>query len=467
MFDYFVPNTQISELYTTAARYKALYGGKNEKYFTQCYGCQQNEADTERIDGICEEMGYIRTENAAEASLIIINTCAIREHAEQKALSVAGSLKKLKEANPSLLIGLCGCMVQEPHRREQITKSYPYVDFMFGTDKIHMLASLIERARVSPRRISLVSDEKHDEFGVIAEGLPVRRASDIRSWVSIMYGCNNFCSYCVVPYVRGRERSRNADDVIEEVKKVVSDGAREITLLGQNVNSYNSPDGTDFPTLLGRVCAVAGDFRVRFMTSHPKDCSDRLIDVCRDAKVAPHFHLPFQAGSDRILGLMNRRYTKEQYLERAYRIRSVLPDTAVTTDIICGFPSETDAEFLETLDVVEKVRFDMIYTFLYSPREGTRAAKMEEQIPHDEKVRRFTILNERENVIAEENNKNLIGTVQRVLCDGVSDGKCTGRSGQNKIVTFESDEIKYGDFCDIEITSAQAYSLGGKPKNER
>ncbi len=457
----FVPEEEIRRQLETAEIYGNRYPGG--KYRVECFGCQQNEADAERIAGIAEAMGYVPAEGREDADLIVINTCAVREHAELRALSNTGGLKKLKKKNPGLIIAVCGCMAQEQSRTDQLMGSYPYVDIVFGTDRIHTLPELVSKVRERRERIFAVTRAPHSEFGNIAEGLPAVRPVRHRAWLSVMYGCDNFCSYCIVPYVRGRERSRRERDVLDEARAYIADGAKEITLLGQNVNSYRGEEGFDFPSLLLAVCELEGDFRVRFMTSHPKDCSDRLIEACRHPKAAPHIHLPFQSGSDRILKLMNRHYTVSQYLERVETIRRVLPDAALTTDVICGFPGETEADFEGTLEVVRQSRFDMIFTFLYSPRPGTRAAEMEDQVPHEVKVRRFGALSELENSIARENNEALVGSVQRVLCDEAGE-VCTGRSGQNKPVSFTSASARVGEFTDVVIKSAEAYRLCGEEK---
>lgn len=457
----FVPEEEIRRQLETAEIYGNRYPGG--KYRVECFGCQQNEADAERIAGIAEAMGYVPAEGREDADLIVINTCAVREHAELRALSNTGGLKKLKKKNPGLIIAVCGCMAQEQSRTDQLMGSYPYVDIIFGTDRIHTLPELVSKVRERRERIFAVTRAPHSEFGNIAEGLPAVRPVRHRAWLSVMYGCDNFCSYCIVPYVRGRERSRRERDVLDEARAYIADGAKEITLLGQNVNSYRGEEGFDFPSLLLAVCELEGDFRVRFMTSHPKDCSDRLIEACRHPKAAPHIHLPFQSGSDRILKLMNRHYTVSQYLERVETIRRVLPDAALTTDVICGFPGETESDFEGTLEVVRQSRFDMIFTFLYSPRPGTRAAEMEDQVPHEVKVRRFGALSELENSIARENNEALVGSVQRVLCDEAGE-ICTGRSGQNKPVSFTSASARVGEFTDVVIKSAEAYRLCGEEK---
>lgn len=436
------------------------------------FGCQQNEADSEKIAGLCSLMGFdtnpagsMSSDEISDAGLIIINTCAIREHAELKALSNTGRLKKLKETNPELIVGICGCMVQEKHRFDQIKKSYPYVDFMLGTDSIHKLPEVLWRVLSEQRRIYGVSDLPHSELGVIEENMPVLRKSPFKVWVPIMYGCNNFCTYCVVPRVRGHERSRSESAIIEEVKTLIDGGCKEITLLGQNVNSYSGENG-GFVKLLESLLSLDGDFRLRFMTSHPKDASDELIELMNHPKMAKHFHLPFQAGSDRILKLMNRRYTKEKYLERALKIRQTSPDCAITTDVICGFPGETAEEFEETLEVVRAVEFDTLFSFVFSPRKGTPAAKFDDQISHDEKIRRFEKLTRLTNSISEKRNALLVGKTERVLCDTEADseGFSSGKSSQNKLIKFYNPEnqIKVGEFADVKITEAFRASLNGK-----
>ncbi|HAN20142.1 MAG: tRNA (N6-isopentenyl adenosine(37)-C2)-methylthiotransferase MiaB [Clostridiales bacterium GWF2_36_10] len=431
---------------------------KGKKAAVQTYGCQQNEADSERIAGALRLCGYEMAVDTKDADLVIINTCAIREHAELKVLSGAGQLKKQKENNKDMLVGICGCMIQEKHRRDQIKKSYPYVDFVFGTDMHHRLPEIIHTAISAKKRVSFVTEKPHIEFGVISEDMPINRQSDYRAWVSIMYGCNNFCSYCVVPHVRGRERSRSYNDIMTEIKGLVSSGFKDITLLGQNVNSYTGEKS--FPQLLNDVAALNGDFWVRFMTSHPKDASSKLIEVmAANEKIARHFHLPFQAGSDRILSLMNRGYTKQQYLEKAFEIKENVKGVAITTDVICGFPTESESDFLDTLDVVKQVGFDMIYTFVYSPRKNTPAEKMEGQIPHEEKVRRFNALTELQNENALKNNKGLIDQTIKVLSDDKDEKEINiGRSSQNKIVALDK-PIPKGVFVNAIVKEAQPYAL--------
>ena len=433
---------------------------EGKKALVRTFGCQQNEADGERIAGALLSCGYTLTEALSEADLVILNTCAVREHAEQRVLGVIGSMKKEKERRPSMLIGMCGCMAQEAHRRKQLKASYPFVDFLFGTDMHHRVPEIVANALESRGQKHYVSDLPHDEFGELSEGTPVQRSSTYRALVTIMYGCNNFCSYCIVPYVRGRERSRSSDAVLQEVRELAETGYRDIMLLGQNVNSYCGE--LSFPKLLERASRMDGDYWLRFMTSHPKDASDELISVMAgNERIARHFHLPFQSGNDRILHLMNRRYTREQYIEKAMKIKAALPDAALTSDVIVGFPTETETEFLDTVELVKQVEFDMLFTFLYSPRSGTKAAEMEGQIPHEEQVRRFTYLSDVQNEIAQKRNDAYVGKPLRVLSDGLdANGTPVGRSSQNKIVTFDR-PVPAGQFCEVKIDTAKQYALSG------
>ena len=425
------------------------------------FGCQQNENDSERIAGALEACGYEITDDSDIADVIIINTCAIREHAEIRALSEAGQFKGRKAADRSIKIGLCGCMAQQAHRREQIYKSYPYVDFVFGTDMHHRMPEIIKTALESKKRVSFVTDKPHNEFGVISEGMPVRRENGYKAWVPVMYGCNNFCTYCVVPYARGHERSRCKEEVLAEVKSLVEQGYKDITLLGQNVNSYNG--GCSFAELLDRCASFEGEYLVRFMTSHPKDASDELIAVmANNPKAAKHFHLPVQSGSSRVLKLMNRKYDREKYLATAMKIKEKIPRVSLTTDIIIGFPTETDEDFADTYSLVEQVGFDMIYTFIYSPRVGTIAEKMDGQIPREVSNLRFKSLSDLQNEVAEKLNREFIGKTVRVLSDGYNkNGVPCGRSSQNKIVTYDK-FVPEGEFVDVKVENVGAYLLNGK-----
>ncbi len=436
--------------------------GVRRRAFVLTFGCQQNEADSEKIAGMCESMGYVMTDRAEEADLIMVNTCAIREHAEEKALSIVGQYKHLKAKKPSLIIGVCGCMVSQEHRQNDIKFRYPYVDFIFGTGSLHRFPGLLAEKMQRGKRLYCV-DAGED---AVAEGLPVRRESGYRAWVSIMYGCNNFCSYCIVPYVRGRERSRKKEDIVAEVQGLVAQGYRDITLLGQNVNSYakGSDWGYDFSDLLRELDAIEGDYVLRFMTSHPKDAGHKLIDTIADSRhIAHQLHLPMQSGSDRILHEMNRRYDTAKYLETVEYLRRRVPDATLTSDIIVGFPGETEEDFAATLEMLRKIRFDMLFSFIYSPRKGTPAAEME-QVPDEVKGRRFRELLEVQNEIALSRNQPLVGSVQRVLCDGVSKNPAlfSGRNEGNKIVFFPGSEEDTGRFINVRIERAEAFALYGE-----
>ena len=433
--------------------------------FVLTFGCQQNVADSEKLSGLTVEMGYEITDDPARAELILVNTCAIREHAEKRALSIVGQYKHLKEKNRDLVIGVCGCMVAQEHRREQLKKSYPYVDFVLGTSVLHRLPELLARKLSQKRRI-FTGDEEH----AIVEDMPILRDNPYRAWVSIMYGCNNFCSYCIVPYVRGRERSRAPEDVIAEVRDLVARGYKDITLLGQNVNSYGKGEahGVDFAELLSRLDAIEGDFVLRFMTSHPKDATKKLVDVMAAGRhIAHHFHLPLQSGSDAILARMNRHYDRASYLAILDYMREKIPDIAVTSDIIVGFPGESDADFEDTLTMLRRVKFDMLYSFIYSPRKGTPAAQMSDQIPKEVSSARFDRLLALQEEIALEKNQPLLSSVQRVLCDGVSKdvGMLSGRNGQNKIVFWENDGTPAGEWVTVQIDRVAPFALYGQKIN--
>ena len=435
----------------------AAQNGTRRRAFVLTFGCQQNEADSEKLRGTALAMGYELTETPADASLIVVNTCAIREHAELKALSTIGQYKHIKQKNPDLIIAVCGCMPAQETRKNELKNKYPYVDLVFGTTSAHRFPELLLQKLQSGKRLFF----PEDPTGIVYEGTPVCRESTYRAWVSVMYGCNNFCSYCIVPYVRGHERSRDSAEVLAEVEGLVKGGYKDIMLLGQNVNSYRGD--MEFPALLEKCASFEGDYWVRFMTSHPKDASPALVQVMAEQqRVAKHFHLPFQSGNDRILSAMNRKYNREQYLEKALSIKERVKDVSLTSDVIVGFPTETEKEFLDTVELVKQVGFDMLYTFIYSPRKGTVAEKMEGRIPHEEQVRRFSYLSEVQNEIAQKNNDALVGKVLTVLSEGANEkGIPTGRSSGNKIVTFDS-PVPAGQFCQVEIDTAKQYALGGK-----
>ncbi len=433
--------------------------------YVETFGCQQNEADSERIMGMLCRMGYTPTTDSALADIIIVNTCAVREHAELRALSITGQFKHLKEKKKSLVIGVCGCMVSQEHRKEDIKNKYPYINFIFGTSMNYRLPEILYTSLIKQKRAYYLDC---GDVGNIAEGLPVKRESSFKAWVSVMYGCNNFCTYCVVPFVRGRERSRDRREILSEIETLAKEGYKEITLLGQNVNSYGKDldENYDFADLLSDICKIEGDFIVRFMTSHPKDASRKLIDTMASSpKIAKAFHLPLQSGSDRILKEMNRHYDKRSYLELVSYMREKMPDIAITTDIIVGFPGETEEDFEETLEMLRTVEYDNIYSFIYSKRKGTKASVMENQIPEKVKKERFARMMETQNAISNGKNTVYLGTVQRVLVEGRSKtdtDKLTGRNEKNRLVHFSGDDSLIGGFTNVKITEAETFSLSGE-----
>ena len=446
---------------------RQLNEGKCKKVFVLTFGCQQNEADSEKLAGMSIDMGYTVTKDPQEADLILVNTCAIREHAEKKALSIIGQYKHIKAKKPETMIAVCGCMVVQDHRAEEIKFRYPYVDFIFGTSSLHRFPKLLFDKTTRGKRLYCPQES---EF-CVAEGLRIERESNYRAWVSIMYGCNNFCSYCIVPYVRGRERSREMKEIVAEVRDLAARGYKDITLLGQNVNSYakDSEFDYDFADLMAELSKIEGDFLLRFMTSHPKDASKKLIDtMAQNPKIARHFHLPMQSGSDEILSKMNRRYDTAKYLETVDYLRETIPDITITTDIIVGFPGETEEDFEGTLNMLRRVKFDMIYSFIYSPRKGTPAAEMECQVPDSVKSERFNRLLAVQNEIALELNQKEVGKTLRVLCDGISknnDKVYSGRTEGNKIVFFDGEPCDTGKYLDIKIERAEAFALYGEKSN--
>ena len=432
--------------------------------YTQTYGCQQNEADSERIRGFLAKMGFGFTDSEEQARIIVINTCAIREHAEQRVFGNVGALVHVKRRHPDTLICLCGCMAQQPHVAKKIRESYRHVDLVFGPHALWKFPEMVHGLLVQRGRTFSVDDEA----GSIAEGIPVVRQDRVKAWVSIMYGCNNFCSYCIVPYVRGRERSRRPEDILAEVRQLAEEGYKDITLLGQNVNSYGKDldEPLDFSDLLEQVDAIPGDFLIRFMTSHPKDATQKLFEtMARCEKVAPVLHLPFQAGNDRVLKVMNRRHTREQYLEKIKALKALIPDIVLTSDIIVGFPGETTEEFEDTLRVLEEVRFDALFTFIFSPRQGTPAAEMDDPMPREEKLANFNRLTALQDQISEEKHAAYVGKTVRCLLDGLSDDErydLTARTPGNRLVRVVGDPAALGQFRDVNITGANKWSLFGE-----
>ncbi len=429
------------------------------------YGCQQNVADSEKIKGMLARMGYEFTDKRDEAKLVIFNTCAVREHAEDRVFGNVGRLKTYKQKNPDVIIALCGCMMQQEHIAERIRKSFPYVDLVFGTHVIHRLPELLFRALTGRKRVFEIPDMD----GAIAEGLPIRRDSDKKAWLPIMYGCNNFCSYCIVPYVRGRERSRTAEAVVDEFTRLVNDGYKEITLLGQNVNSYGKDliPQVSFAELLRTLNGIDGDFRIRFMTSHPKDCTRELIETMASCdKVAQHLHLPFQSGSNRILKAMNRHYTRESYMELINYARELMGDElSITSDIIVGFPGETYEDFKETLSLVEEVKATSLFTFIYSPRKGTPAAELDDPVSHDEKTKWFKELTDLQEKISASQMALHAGKTFKCYVYGkgkLGDNYIAARNDGNLIIEFEGDESLIGTFQKLKVIEPLTFVMRGE-----
>lgn len=437
---------------------------KNLKYFNTVYGCQMNEHDNEKIAWILELMGYSPAESLEEADFMIFNTCAIRENAELKVYGKIGSLKTIKEENPNLKIALCGCMMQIDSIRETIEKKYRHVDIIFGTHNIHKLPELFVE---NIRKNKMAVDVMEDSFDII-EGMEDVRKSKHMAYVNITFGCNNFCTYCVVPYTRGREISRLPKDILSEVEKLAENGYKEVMLLGQNVNSYGKTFEEDysFPDLLKDIDKIDGIERIRFMTSHPRDISDELIEAYGHLKhLSKHLHLPVQSGSNRILDRMNRHYSREKYLEAINKVKAVDKNIALSTDIIIGFPGETEEDFQDTLSLIKEVEYDFVYNFIYSIRPGTKAATMEDQIPYEIKHDRFERLNAAINEIALRKNKAFVGKTVRVLVDEISkhnDEMLTGRTEEFKLVHFKGNKDLIGQFVDLEIKEATTFVLEGE-----
>ena len=429
--------------------------------YVETYGCQQNEADSEQIRGMLVESGYSITDKAEGADVVVMNTCAIREHAEQRVFGNLGALTHTKRRHSAQKIFLCGCMAGQEKVVERIKKSYPHVDGVFSTHHLWQFPELLHRVLTTGKRTYFTTDEP----GSIAEGIPHQRDSSLKAWVSIMYGCNNFCTYCIVPYVRGRERSRKMEDILKECREVIDAGAKEITLLGQNVNSYGKDldDGVDFSDLLNAICQIPGDFLVRFMTSHPRDAGKKLFDtMASNPKIAKQLHLPFQSGSSRVLKAMNRHYDREKYLELVKYAKSVMPELVLTSDVIVGFPGETEAEFEETISLIQQVHYDALFTFIFSPRNGTPAAAMDDPTTKEEKNRRFDRLCAVQNEISEQIHKNYIGKTLRCLVDGTDNDLLTARTEGGRLVRFNGDTSLIGSFVPVTITGATTWSLTGK-----
>lgn len=465
-----IDHADLSDTYEAAALVREYNGdffkreGRAPRAYARHFGCQQNVSDGEKLNGLLLEMGYTLCESPSEADLVLYNTCAVRENAEDRIFGNVGALKSAKRLNPDMLVCLCGCMVQQPHIAEKIRASYPYVDLVFGTNAMRKFPAMVyQRLSNGPRQFEIEAGP-----GEIVEGLPVSRYGKIKAFLPIMYGCDNFCTYCVVPLVRGRERSRKPQDILDEARSLVSSGCKDITLLGQNVNSYGKglPEPTDFSHLLRELAVLPGDFRIRFMTSHPRDCTKELIDVIASHdKICNHIHLPAQSGSDRILSAMNRHYTREEYLSLIDYARGKIPGVSFTGDIMVGFPGETREDFDETLSLVREVGYHSLFTFMYSKREGTKAAGMDDPVPPEEKKLWFNELIKLQQEIGVQKYSEMIGGIFRVLADGpgkTGEGYLTGRSESNVIVDFMAPVDKIGEFTDVEITGALNWAVLGK-----
>ena len=443
---------------------KVTADGRRPLAMVDTYGCQQNEADSEKLRGYLALMGYGFTQDEFQAEVIVVNTCAVREHAEMRVLGNVGALNHSKKARPGQIIAVCGCMVQQEHMARKLKQSYPVVDLVFGPHELWRFPELLLQVMTKHKRI--FATEKND--GVVAEGIPNKRDSGVKAWLSIMYGCNNFCSYCVVPYVRGRERSRRPEDVVAEARELVAAGYKEITLLGQNVNSYGKDLGldVDFSDLIRMINDIPGDFLIRFMTSHPKDATEKLFKTMAECEKCAHqLHLPVQAGNDRILKVMNRGYTSAKYLAQVELARRYMPDLVLTTDIIVGFPNESEEEFEDTIKLVEQVRYDAMFTFIYSKRVGTPAAAMPDPYTREDKQRHFDRLTEVANRISGEKHKEYEGKTLRVLVDGETgrdEYNLSSRTNGGRLVHLKGDKALIGRFVDVKITASNTWALYGE-----
>ena len=442
---------------------KAIEKGRQPSYKVVTFGCQMNARDSEKLAGILTDIGYVETDTEENADLVLFNTCTVRENANERLYGRLGQLKRSKKNNKDMLIGLCGCMMQEAEEVEKIRKSYGYVDIVFGTHNIYKLAEILYNRLENKKQVVDVIDSTK----MIVENLPSKRVYPFKSGVNITFGCNNFCTFCIVPYVRGRERSRLPEDIVSEIKSLVADGVVEVMLIGQNVNSYGRglEKKTTFTDLLAEIVKIEGLKRVRFMTPHPKDFSDDLIELIKDnPKICRHIHLPLQSGNTGILKKMNRVYTKEQYLDLAYKIKKEIPDVSLTTDIIVGFPGETQEDFLDTLDVVEKVQYDAAFTFIYSKRTGTPAAKMELNIDENELKQRFDTLLKRVQHIAAANTAKHVGKVYEALIESKDEqleGYVTGRLSNNMIVHLKGEESMIGSIIKVSLDESKGFYYMG------
>lgn len=436
--------------------------GEKPLAYIRTYGCQQNVADSEKIKGMLANAGFGFVDAPDDADFILFNTCAVREHAEDRVFGNVGALKALKRRHPQILIALCGCMMEQEHIANRIYKSFPFVGLVFGTHSLHHFPELVYNALVNGKRIF----ERGNDDNKLYEGMPVKRDGTFKGWLPIMYGCNNFCTYCIVPYVRGRERSREKNVIVSEAREMIADGYKDITLLGQNVNSYGKTieNGVNFSQLLKEIDSIDGDYWLRFMTSHPKDCSKELIDtIANGTHISRHLHLPFQSGSDRILKAMNRHYDRKKYMEIINYAKEKIDGLSLTSDIIVGFPGETYEDFKETLSLIREVEFTSLFTFIFSPRVGTPAAKMDDSVPYSEKSKWFQELLAEQEEIAAKRCASMVGNVEKVLVeDEGKNGILNGRTSGNIIVELEAPKDTIGTFQNVKITNARNWILKGK-----
>ena len=457
-----ISQAQLEDQFAYCDKIAALWQqeGRIPSAYVETYGCQQNEADSEKLRGYLTQSGYTIIQQAEGADVVVMNTCAIREHAEQRVFGNLGALTHTKRRHPEQKIFLCGCMAGETKVSQRIRQSYPHVDGVFSTHHLWQFPEILYNVLTQKKRQFYVADEP----GSIAEGIPQVRDSQLKAWVSIMYGCNNFCTYCIVPYVRGRERSRQPEDILRECRELIAAGCKDITLLGQNVNSYGKDleGGMDFADLLAAIAQLPGEFLIRFMTSHPRDAGKKLFDtMAAYPKIARQLHLPFQSGSSRVLKAMNRHYDREKYLEAVNYAKSVMPDLVLTSDVIVGFPGETAEEFEETISLIQQVHYDALFTFIFSPRTGTPAASMDEPTPKEEKNRRFDQLCAVQNAISEQIHQTYIGKTLRCLVDGQDKELLTARTEGGRLVRFAGCDSLIGTFQNITITGATTWSLTG------
>ena len=461
-----IPESDIQHQLDICAQLRAHFtaGGRQPLAMVDTYGCQQNEADSEKLRGYLRAMGFDFTQDEFAADVVVMNTCAVREHAETRVFGNVGALTHTKARNPNQIIAVCGCMAQQEHVAEKLKKSYRIVDLVFGPHELWRFPELLLRVMDSHKRVFATAKDD----GAVAEGIPLRRDGTVKAWLSIMYGCNNFCTYCVVPYVRGRERSRTPEDILEEARQLVKEGYKDITLLGQNVNSYGKDlgSGVDFADLLRMVNDIPGDFLIRFMTSHPKDATEKLFKTMAECEKCAHqLHLPVQSGSDRILKLMNRSYNREKYLHQVALAKRYMPDLVLTTDIIVGFPGETDEDFEDTISLCEEVRYDAMFTFIYSKRVGTPAASMPDPYTREQKQKHFDRLTEVSNRISGEKHKEYEGKTLRVLVDGETgrdEYNLSSRTNGGRLVHLKGESSLIGKFIDVKITASNTWALYGE-----